>query len=143
MKSFVKGVTDAATNAEQAFEKAVTKAAQHLADPKSVPQSDVDDAWREFRETCKKIETDTSEAARHEIKDHITLKEAGELIEDEWVKAKQLADKGIKAAPKAWNWIKTALCVAGAGIAAVSFGLLHPPAAYDKGLAARGIVNQN
>ncbi len=141
MKGFVDGFTKAVTKAEQTFEKAARKTAEQLADPRSVPQSDVDDAWREFADACKDTESTVSDAAREEFKEHIlknmqaagmSKEEAEKWFEQKWTDVKDLADKGIQYAPKAGLAIKMAgLAVAAAVVGGI--GLIFAPTASNQG----------
>lgn len=154
MKGFVQGVTKSVTRVEQAFERAANKTVQQLSNPNAVSQADVDDAWQDFRDTCKDTESTASDSAREEFREHITkgMQEAGmardeaeKWFEQKWADAKDLADKGIKYAPEAgrfaWGSALRAFAFVAATVGAI--GVYFGIDANKEGEQARETLNRS
>jgi hypothetical protein len=136
VKDLAKAVKDIEQNLIKTFQDAA-----NVASGSNPTMADFDAVWKNFEQACRDAGSTSTDAAREEVKQHITKQmqrdgmskdEAEKWFEQKWTEVKDLADRVIEAAPKVvaaakYGWLKVVGAIAALFGGMVIVGRLSGP----------------
>jgi hypothetical protein len=151
----MKSLTKAAYDIEKNLVKTFKDASDVALDPHHT-MADVQRVWDNFAQACKDTGNTSTDAARGEVKEHVTKHmreggmskaEADAWFESRWQNVKDLGDKIIKATPKIeaaakYAWLKFAGVVTAIFAGAMIIAVRQTPSISPEQQAAHEVIRQ-